>query len=57
MTSEVGEVPVLYGDGTHDDTLALEALLNGRPVRQQNGRVVQDLPPGVYLATRTIELD
>jgi hypothetical protein len=51
----------LYGDGVHDDSVALQAFINGEEVRWRNeilrmspgGSI--ELPPGTYL-TRPIQL-
>lgn len=43
-------IPTLVGDGVHDDTAALQAWLDGKPVRDVNGAPVpQVLQGGVYL--------
>lgn len=48
-------IPTLVGDGVHDDTAALQAWLDGKPVRDVNGAPVpQALQGGVYLLTRPL---
>lgn len=32
--------PILYGDGKHDDTAAMQAWLDGRQVRGRDGRLL-----------------
>lgn len=34
---------VLYGDGVHDDTLALQAFLDGKPVIGADGQPIKDI--------------
>lgn len=44
--------PVLYGDGDHDDTPAIQALMNGQDVlNARTGKIVEanTLPAGTYL--------
>lgn len=41
-----GDVPlVLWGDGRHDDTAALQALLDSKTVRWSNGHIVDSRAP------------
>lgn len=40
-------VPVLWGDGIHDDAPALNALFRGDPIRVLNGRVIEGERPAV----------
>jgi len=61
---------ILYGDGIHDDTEALQAFVDGLPVFDPHGnqieRVIEQgrvgsndfirMPPGQYRVTRTINL-
>ena len=55
-------LPVLWGDGKHDDTESVSAILNGRPVRFANpsleaaNAVGGLLTGGVYLLTDTIRV-
>ena len=56
----------LYGDGLHDETEALQALLDGQPVLMPDGRTVQQLgsptrqpgppylQPGTYKVTKIL---
>lgn len=37
-------VPTLWGDGEHDDTLGLQALLNARPFKNRTGRKITQMP-------------
>lgn len=46
--------PILYCDGVHDDTDALQALIDGKPVRNLDGRRVQSLHGGTYLLRKTL---
>lgn len=42
---------VLHGDGIHDETPAIHALLSGEPVSGHQGSIVRafaELPPGEY---------
>lgn len=52
--------PVLYGDGSHDDSDALEALMNGRPVTV-DGVLIKPSETifrgGVYTLRRMITVD
>jgi hypothetical protein len=47
----------LWGDGIHDDTAALQALINGETVRRLD-QVLKyyDVPEGKYLLSDTIAL-
>lgn len=49
---------VLYGDGIHDDTKAVQALLDGKLVMRPNGEPVSSLAEvrGRYLLTDTLYL-
>lgn len=48
-------VPVLWGDGKHDDTVALNAWAAGRPVRRPDGSDVgKVLHGGRFLVSDTI---
>jgi len=38
--------PILYGDGQHDDTVALNAWIQGKPVRYANGALVGNVISG-----------
>ena len=50
-------LPVLYGDGRHDDTHALEVALNGGDVLWSDGRPVGDVIDGKKFAiSRTIDV-
>ncbi|MEO8628655.1 MAG: hypothetical protein ABI612_11220 [Betaproteobacteria bacterium] len=42
------DLPVLWGDGVHDDGSALRALDRGESVRLPNGSVVDRLPKGTF---------
>lgn len=42
------DLPVLWGDGVHDDGSALRALDRGESVRLPNGSVVSQLPKGTF---------
>lgn len=46
---------VLYGDGYHDDTEALQALINGKPVLF-NGRILKAESNTVYLPAGTFNI-
>jgi len=52
----------LYGDGKADDTVALQALLDGEPVIMPNGQTIQhngdltQIPNGTYRTTQTLNL-
>lgn len=50
-------VPVIYGDGVHDDTEGLAAWLNGRPVVWADGRDVGHVLSGEFRTTRTVEIN
>lgn len=58
------DVPVLYGDGVHDDTVAVQALLDRRPVRYADsfrGRVERDgesltLRDGTFYVTSPVRI-
>jgi len=61
----VERLPVLYGDNIHDDTVALQALLDGKPVKlKSDGSVWKQvfkrghpyvyLPEGLYRITNTL---
>ncbi len=47
-------IPILYGDGVHDDTEALQALFDGQKVRTADGSIFKEqngvvhLPAGEY---------
>lgn len=47
---------VLYGDNEHDDTKALQALLDGETVYTPTGEVVRRLDGGTYLLISTLDL-
>lgn len=52
-------VPILRGDGAHDDTVALQAMLNGRDVMRPDGTLMCGsdhivLPPGQYAVSSTL---
>ncbi len=50
-------VPVLYGDGRHDDTAALNAWGAGSPVVWSDGREVgSTISNGMFLITATLVL-
>ena len=38
--SNQDKTPILYQDGLHDDTEAVQALLDGKPVRYPDGRLI-----------------
>lgn len=54
--------PTLYGDGKHDDTSALQAMIDGRPYYDKRRRFVRVntigtvlLPAGIYVVSQTID--
>lgn len=56
-------IPILYGDGEHDDAPALQALVDGKPVdasRDKAATVHPDgsfvLASGTYLIRRTVRI-
>ena len=55
-------LPILYGDGIHDDAPALTALLNDRPYHCENAKIIhqQDtstqLANGVFLVKTPIKI-
>lgn len=55
-------VPILYGDGVHDDSPGLQALINGEPVdkRDNASRMLPDgtlyISAGTYLIGETVRL-
>lgn len=53
-----GPHPVLYGDGVHDDTVALESWMNGQPVIHPNGNPVDphNLVGGTYDISRPVSV-
>ena len=59
-TEALASVPRIVGDGVHDDTAGLQALLNGAPVRIENDVVsvpaegVILLQAGTYLITNPL---
>ena len=59
LRAVAGVVPalVLYRDGIHDDTEALQAVFDGKPVVwADSGETVGDEIEGHFLISRTIEL-
>ncbi len=44
----------LWGDGLHDDTAALQALLDGNPVRAMFNGVAEVTPGGVVVLSRGV---
>ncbi len=44
--AESSGIPTLYGDGVHDDTVALQALFDRKPVRIE-GQIVADVQEGM----------
>lgn len=48
----LAEVPVIYGDGRHDDWAGLQAMLDGRPFRAADGAamVLRGEPAGAFIA-------
>lgn len=48
-------LPTLHGDGTHDDTLAVQAFMNGERVwseqLQREVRHPEEFPHGTHLVT------
>lgn len=62
MPQPTRPVPILYGDGFHDDTASLKAMLRGEPV-EYDGRVTTSpagrsifVPPGTYQLYGPLEL-
>ncbi len=55
-------IPVMVGDGEHDDTLALQALFDGKPFSAERLTVLRNLDGdvlirgGVFRITRTLKL-
>ena len=48
----------IYGDGDHDDTVALQKLIEGHNVRFPNGELVsKDLTGGTYLISDSLRVD
>jgi len=50
---------VLYGDGIHDDTAAMQALIRGDMVRNAKGLILHNsgtvvIPPASYIVSSTI---
>ena len=43
--SDPDKTPILYQDGLHDDTEAIQALLDGKPARYPDGRLVRQPRP------------
>lgn len=57
----VSRIPILWGDGIHDDTEGLEALFAGRPVKVMSGETfapgaAPHLTGGSYRVTAPLEL-
>lgn len=51
--------PVLWGDGIHDDTAALQALMDGKPVSVSGSTIIARegvLDGGSYLLTNTLRI-
>ena len=54
LRARAATVPVLYGDGIHDDTAGLQALLDGNPVMIDGAVVRRDEPATVMNRTFVI---
>lgn len=39
------KLPILYGDGSHDDTPAFQAHLDGKPYQLRNGKIIEPPEP------------
>ena len=46
---------ILWGDGVHDDTFAMQTFINGGEVYSPEGKVITDLSYGSYKITNTLE--
>lgn len=58
IDDEMQSSMILWGDGIHDDTRAMQAFLDGKPVvRADNGqRLSRYLTGGTYMVTNTLRL-
>jgi hypothetical protein len=60
----LGNYPTLYGDNVHDDTVALQALIDGKPVISASGEFLYQtrgsevlIPNGMFKITKPLVID
>jgi len=57
LTLLLPAIPILYGDGKHDDSAALEVALNGGEVNWADGKPVgETISGGRFLIGRTVHV-